>query len=212
MPHYNLSNFVVHTHPYKYVVVSNVIEFPKTEVFKETDAIWHRHKEEHVENENYSKLELKTAGGMCGHLMDLMCGEKLNQFLQDRFPEMGQLTADPSFDGGGLTISPIGKFLRYHADFPYSNSTNKYRVLNALLYLSRPEIAGGELHLLDPESGTVEARIAPTFGTLAIFPTSSQTPHGVSRIFNSPRVSINSYFYAEKPLDDRVQPSKTEWL
>ena len=123
---------------------------------------------------------------------------------------MGLSSADLSFDGDGLIIFLAGKFLRYRADALYSNSANKYLVLKVPLYLSRPKIMAGELHLLDPESETVEARIGPTFRTMAIFPTTSRTSHCFSSTFNSPRVSINSYFYAEKPLDDRIKRFKTE--
>ena len=109
-------------------------------------------------------------------------------------------------------MTGVGKYLRYHFDFPYSNVAKKYRVVNALVYLSDPKIEGGELHLLDPETGTVEARVEPKFGTLALFATSDGSPHGVSKIYKHPRISINSYFYADKPLDNRIEPGKTTWL
>ena len=140
-----------------------------------------------------------------------MSSQKLADICANHL-NLDRLEPDPEYDGGGLTITGTGKFLRYHYDFPYSNVAKKYRVVNALLYLSDPEIKGGELHLLDPKTGTVEATVLPKFGTLAIFPTSGQTPHGVSKIYNHPRISINSYFYADKPLDNRLDPSKTVWI
>jgi Rps23 Pro-64 3,4-dihydroxylase Tpa1-like proline 4-hydroxylase len=148
---------------------------------------------------------------MIGELLTGMQGEKILSFCKKIF-HFEELYGDPNFDGGGLTITNKGGFLRYHADFPYSNLANRYRVINAILYLSTRDIQGGNLHLIDYDSGTVEASIQPKFGTIAIFPTSKYTQHGVSRILEGTRVGINAYFYANAPLDDRVDPSKTLWM
>lgn len=163
------------------------------------------------ENENFQKIEIREASGLVGHLLEFMCSPAVVDICARAF-DLDGLHPDPGFDGGGLTVTEEGGFLRYHNDFPYSNSAARYRVVNALLYLSSPDIEGGELHLLDPHSKTVEARIKPTFGTFLAFPTSKDTPHGFSRIRRGRRVSVNSYLYRDKPLDDRFQPSRTEWL
>jgi hypothetical protein len=71
---------------------------------------------------------------------------------------------------------------------------------------------GGDLHLLDSSTKTVEASIQPLWGRILAFPTSRSTPHGFSIIKNGRRIGVNAYFYADSPLDDRFTPSKTEWL
>lgn len=199
-------------HPFRHVVLTDCIVSERQEIWREIKELSNKCKDKHVENENFSKLEIKEAPGQIGEILKCMCSEKLTKVCKRFFPEFEDLSPDPTFDGGGFTRSPIGKFLRYHADFPYSNSAKKYRVVNALLYLNEPEMRGGHLHLLDPESGTVEAQINPEFGKIVVFATSKFTPHGFSRIFEKPRYSVNSYFYSDKPADDRIQPGKTEWI
>ena len=50
------------------------------------------------------------------------------------------------------------------------------------------------------------------FGLFVAFPTSKNTPHGFSRIKKGKRIGINSYFYSDSPLDERTEPSKTDWI
>lgn len=201
----------VYDHPFKHVIYRDVIKTSFDELSASIDDVAEKNSFRLKQNENFHKIEVKSASGRLQQLLDFMASDDLAALCAQHF-NIPNLEADPSFDGGGLTITGVGKYLRYHYDFPYSNSAKGYRVVNALLYLSNPKIKGGNLHLLDPGSGTVEASIEPFFGTLAIFATSGKTPHGVSRIFGYPRVSINSYFYAQAPLDERYEPSKTEWI
>lgn len=162
-------------------------------------------------NDNFQKTEVRNCPGLLGMLMAYMQSTQIMELCERAF-STEKLMPDPGFDGGGLTITSAGGYLRYHHDFPYSNSAKAYRVVNALLYLNKSNLIGGDLHLIDPSSRTVEKIISPSFGLFVAFPTSKNTPHGFSRIKSGDRVSINSYFYSELPLDDRVQPCKTEWL
>lgn len=118
--------------------------------------------------------------------------------------------ADESLDGGGLTLTPSGHGLRYHVDFPFSNSARGFRVANLIVYLSNCD--GGRFQLLDPGYKTVEAEIVPEATKFCLFPTSEHTPHGHSMVRSGQRLSFNLYFYAERPLDNRFQPAKTEWI
>jgi len=207
----NLKNPLVKEEPFRHIIFQNCIPLDQKAVTAEAMAVLDAAKKTKAESSNYSKIEVKHADGICGQLLDAMCGEELGKLCSKYFTLPG-LTPDPEYDGGGLTMTAPGKFLRYHYDFPFSSVAKKYRVVNALLYLSDPAIEGGELHLLDADSGTVEATVSPKFGTLAIFATSDKSPHGVSKIRRHPRISINSYFYLNQPLDNRVEPSKTTWL
>ncbi len=206
----NLSNWEAFTRPFPYVVIKNTISIDSEKFKYEVDEILSGSVNIKTDN-NFQKIEIKKAGGIIGELLSEMQSNQLLDFASQKF-SLGNISSDISYDGGGFTITKQGGFLRYHADFPYSNNVQKYRVLNALMYLCDDDFEGGELHLIDPYSGTVEARITPKFGTIAIFPTSKYTPHGVSRIIKGNRISINSYFYDSKPLDDRLTPSKTMWL
>ena len=197
--------------PFKHIVYKDCIEGNQEDITSAAIKLGEEKKKSLVENDNYSKIEIKQSDGPLKDLFAFMSSQELADICSKHL-DLRKLEPDPEYDGGGLTITGIGKFLRYHYDFPYSNVAKKYRVVNALLYLSNPKIKGGELHLLDPKTGTVEASVSPKFGTLAIFSTSDQTPHGVSKIYKHPRISINSYFYSDKPLDERIEPSKTVWL
>lgn len=206
----NLENWKKFTRPFPYVVIENAISIDLDKFKDEVSSILSSHVNGR-NNENFQKIEIKKADGIIGELLSEMLSNQLLNFASHNF-SLDSISSDFSYDGGGFTITKQGGFLRYHADFPYSSNIGKYRVLNALLYLCDDDFEGGELHLIDPFSGTVEARITPKFGTIAIFPTSKYTPHGVSRIIKGNRLSINSYFYDSKPLDDRLTPSKTLWL
>jgi Rps23 Pro-64 3,4-dihydroxylase Tpa1-like proline 4-hydroxylase len=206
----NLTNFEVFSRPYQYIVIKNAIRIDTGTFINEVNQILASSVNAR-NNDNFQKTEVKSAEGVIGQLLSEMQSSQLLNFSREKF-SLNNISGDLSYDGGGFTVTPQGGFLRYHADFPYSSSVGKYRVLNALMYLCDDSFEGGELHLIDPISGTVEARITPKFGTIAIFPTSKYTPHGVSRIIKGNRLSINSYFYDSKPLDDRLTPSKTMWL
>jgi hypothetical protein len=131
-------------------------------------------------------------------------------------PEINVLP-DFSYDGGGYVISPPGSFLGYHADFNFSSKANMYRVLNVLLYMNSEYSAsdGGELHLLDVNSKTVEKRVSPKLGTLLAFFTDDTSFHGVSKNnLNFYRKSFNLYYYCSTPIspNQASDPHRTIWI
>jgi hypothetical protein len=162
-------------------------------------------------NSNFQKKELRKASGHLGDILKYVCSQELLELCQREFG-LSELKPDESFDGGGITVTSAPGFLRYHVDFPFSSVANAYRIVNVLLYLNDEDLCGGDLHLLDPISKTVEKIIKPEFGLLVAFMTSKNTPHGFSKIENGIRISVNSYFYHAAPLDDRWEPTKTGWL
>lgn len=207
---FNLDHKENFNYPYPHTIFENVLDFGFDNCLKALEEINFSKVKENA-NSNYQKIELKSVEGLFGKLLDFMSSTQLSDALAGIY-QFDDLTPDPAFDGGGLTLTREGGFLRYHADFPFSNETKKYRVLNAILYLCDPNIKGGNLHLLHYESGTVERVVEPNFGRLIVFPTSKYTPHGFSKIIQRDRVSINSYFYSNKPIDDRIEPTKTHWF
>jgi hypothetical protein len=207
---FNLNNFSNHQYPFSHSIFENVLNIKFEVILNELMKI---QDEDFVfsKNSNFQKKELRACSGIFGQMMNELNSETFLDKLKNIY-SFTNLTFDRSFDGGGLTITQEGGYLRYHADFPYSNATQKFRVLNAILYLSNSSINGGELQLLDYESGTVAASIKPTFGRLVVFPTSKYTIHGFNKVINQDRISINAYYYDDSPIDDRNQPSKTIWF
>jgi hypothetical protein len=184
--------------------------------FTDLEALYssiRNYKQEYRDNQNFQKIEIKSP-------LNLPQGKPIFEFvtseetvnLANGFLGRSDLILDRRFDGGGLTATFTDGFLRYHHDFPFSSIVNKYRVLNLIMYFSTPDIDGGDLHLLDPVSQTVEYSFSPHAFKFIMFPTSKWTPHGFSRIRNGCRISFNAYFYADLPLDDRFVATKTNWL
>jgi len=144
--------------------------------------------------------------------------EFLNQLrISFQVPSDLELYPDLSYDGGGYVVSPPGTFLGYHADFNFSSLANMYRSINILFYLNEnytPD-QGGELHLLDLESKTVEKRVLPKANTILGFKTDDVSFHGVSKnASNFFRRSFNLYFYTKSPISDNqsLDPHKTIWV
>ena len=156
-------------------------------------------------------LEKANIGG----IRDIFTSQKVADAIQTKFSIPHKLSADPTFDGGGLTLSPPESFLRYHGDFNWSSKAEKYRYVNAILYLNASwnGTHGGYLHLIDNNTETVEKIVAPLFNRCAIFITSKETPHGVSINKNGfYRLSLNSYFYSDQPPKmNQTVPHKTLW-
>jgi Rps23 Pro-64 3,4-dihydroxylase Tpa1-like proline 4-hydroxylase len=127
------------------------------------------------------------------------------------------ITPDASYDGGGYVVSPPGSFLGYHADFNFSSKASKYRVINNLFYMNPnyTDNLGGQLHLLDSNSKTVEKFVAPSQNTILGFFTDDTSFHGVSlNKENFFRRSFNLYYCYDKPISSNqaVQPHRTIWM
>ena len=151
--------------------------------------------------------------------IEALYSDQFLRLLKDKFqiPADLELFPDWAFDGGGYVVSPQQAFLSYHADFNFSSQVGMYRVLNVLFYMndSYVENQGGELHLLDSVSKTVEKRVLPKLNTLIAFKTDDISLHGVSRNSGSfNRRSFNIYYYAKSPvsINQSSVPHKTLWV
>ena len=88
---------------------------------------------------------------------------------------------------------------------------------NILIYLNQDNSSdfGGQLHLLDADSNTVEKIVSPKFGTMLGFYTDDKSFHGVSKNKNGFfRRSLNLYYYSETPISPNQsnEPHKTIWV
>jgi Rps23 Pro-64 3,4-dihydroxylase Tpa1-like proline 4-hydroxylase len=204
--------------PFPHMIIDNFLPIDNPETFYQQIVDANGAKEKYLmDNINGAK---KTFGDIFvsepqKHIAEVFGSDKVARMLADKFNYQAPVYADPTFDHAGLTISPPNSFLRYHADFNFSGELNRYRVLNAIFYANYNynNNDGGCLHLLDGDSGTVEATVNPVFNRCVVFLTSKNTPHGVSRNSSEfTRISFNCYFYADQPLSlEQLQPHRTIW-
>jgi Rps23 Pro-64 3,4-dihydroxylase Tpa1-like proline 4-hydroxylase len=152
-------------------------------------------------------------------LLNVLSDNEFIESLKEKFNinKNIKIYPDLTYDGGGYVYSPPGSFLGYHADFNFSSKTNKYRVLNILIYMNEDyqDSQGGALHLLDAKSKTVEKIVSPIANRLLAFSTDDTSFHGVSLNHDSFfRRSFNLYFYSDTPisLNQSSEPHKTIWL
>ena len=219
-------NFVdaeVKSYPFSHFVVKNYLnEQNLKNVFIDLSALEQTTPTSVFKSNFGEKREWKKFPKELVHLTGLLNYLSSNEFiesLQEKFkiPKDVKLCPDGSYDGGGYVISPPGSFLGYHADFNFSSHAEKYRVLNVLIYMNEGYVReqGGILHLLDPDSKTVEAEVTPEANTMLAFFTDDVSFHGVSRnnrdFF---RKSFNLYYYADRPVspNQELDPHKTIWL
>jgi 2OG-Fe(II) oxygenase superfamily len=163
--------------------------------------------------------EFPTEYKFTNQLLGFFGGKEFINELKIKFdvPSELEMFPDPTYDGGGFVISPPGSFLTYHADFNFSSATNMYRSINILFYLNEnyDTNQGGELHLLDTESKTVEKSVSPRANTILGFRTDDVSFHGVSKNGkNFFRKSFNLYYYTKFPIsgNQSLDPHKTIWV
>ena len=210
----------VNSYPYDHVIIDDFLDIDDYKsCYQNLLNVQTRKENQLYDNaRNGSKRQYNSAEGNVDFqkVLDAFSNQELANIIADKFNYDEPLYPDPTFEGGGLTFSPPGTFLRYHADFNYSSNTERYRVINAILYLNYDyqTANGGHLHLIDPKSNTVEGVVEPRFNRCVMFKTNKNTPHGVNRNNDGfTRVSFNCYFYSNKPLlQDEVKPHRTLWV
>ena len=213
----NISNY-----PFKHLLIENFLESNEIEnlqkdlVQLERVSEPRRYVSDHGDKREWKSFseDLKNLNGF----LNFLASPEFIDCLKRTFslPLETTIYPDPTYDGGGYVISPPGAFLRYHADFNYSSKAEKYRVINVLFYLNEnyQDSFGGELHLLDAETKTVEKRVQPRSNVLLGFLTDDVSFHGVSIIREQSRRSFNIYYYADQPISDdqTLTPHKTIWV
>lgn len=210
----------VNSYPYDHVIIDDFLDIDDYKsCYQNLLNVQTRKENQLYDNaRNGSKRQYNSAEGNVDFqkVLDAFSNQELADIIANKFNYDEPLYPDPTFEGGGLTFSPPGTFLRYHADFNYSSNAERYRVINAILYLNYDyqTANGGHLHLIDPKSNTVEGVVEPVFNRCVMFKTNKNTPHGVNRNNDDfTRVSFNCYFYSDKPLlQDEVEPHRTLWV
>lgn len=211
-------------YPFSHILVENFLPLDFLAGLKDDIKKFEETKPTNIfESDFGSKREWKNfseAGSNLSQWINFANSEKFIESLANKFEIISngeKISPDLSFDGGGYVISPPGSFLGYHADFNFSSNVNEYRILNVLFYLNEEYSvsSGGQLHLLDSDSKTVEKIVNPAMNTMLAFLTDDISFHGVTK--NRPnfhRRSFNFYYYSSKPLSENqsADPHKTLWL
>lgn len=172
-------------------------EFPDLSAVKKNVQKFDNHNERKLAGIGESLL-----GDSAKQLIHFLNSEPVLQFLQELTGIKETLLPDPYLFGGGYHEIKPGGVLKIHADFNKHNRTNLDRRLNLLVYLNKDwqESYGGHFELWDKTMTHAEARILPTFNTVAIFSTTDFSYHGHPNALTCPpdrsRKSIALYYYS----------------
>jgi Rps23 Pro-64 3,4-dihydroxylase Tpa1-like proline 4-hydroxylase len=118
---------------------------------------------------------------------------------------INDLVADPSFFGAGLHEMYRGGWLDIHADYTKHPTLPLIRRVNLLIYLNRDwdPTWGGGIELWNPKKQDNKIGYAPYFNRSLIFPTTSETLHGVPQKLSCPqecsRKLISIYYWSPAP-------------
>jgi 2OG-Fe(II) oxygenase superfamily len=219
----SLQKVEVNRYPFAHFIVKNFLnEIELDKVLTDLEVLEESSPTSIFKSNFGEKKEWKKFSGDLVHLsgfLEYLSSADFIESLQEKFniPKEIKLYPDSTYDGGGYVISPPGSYLGYHADFNFSSQAEKYRVLNVLVYMNKDyqHKNGGVLHLLDPDSKTVEAEVLPEANTLLAFFTDDISFHGVSKNKQDfYRRSFNLYYYADQPISPNqgFDPHKTIWL
>jgi Rps23 Pro-64 3,4-dihydroxylase Tpa1-like proline 4-hydroxylase len=116
------------------------------------------------------------------------------------------LVGDPLFHGAGLHEMYRDGWLEMHADYTRHYSLPLIRRFNILIYLNQDWDVnwGGELVMQDARNSSSKASYAPFFNRTIIFPTTSQTFHGVPNLISCPvnrsRKLLSIYYWTPVPM------------
>jgi Rps23 Pro-64 3,4-dihydroxylase Tpa1-like proline 4-hydroxylase len=211
------------TYPFDHLVIENFLESAYlNELFQDLTRVEKSTPDKLFDSPHGTKKEWRNFLELDSPLFKWMLFLRSPDFI-DALRKIFNISADIeifpdlTYDGGGYVISPPNAFLSYHADFNFSSNIDKYRSLNVLFYMNQnyKESFGGQLHLLDSESKTVEGKVEPRANTLLAFRTDDESIHGVSRNRdNFHRRSFNIHYYTNKPVSQKQSetPHKTLWL
>ncbi|GAA4157048.1 hypothetical protein GCM10022217_16580 [Chryseobacterium ginsenosidimutans] len=144
----------------------------------------------------------KSFGPKTRELMYFLNSEPFLNFVNKLTGIEEVLYGDPYFSGGGLHEIKKGGLLKVHADFNKNPINGLDRRVNILVYLNKDwkEEYGGHFELWNDDLTKCETKIAPTFNTLAMFSTTSNSYHGHPDPLNCPedrsRKSLALYYYS----------------
>lgn len=127
----------------------------------------------------------------------------------------GELYADASLYGSGISQMAEGDFLLPHLDNSHDGDGKLYRVLNALYYITPgwPADGGGNLELWD-KSMKQRVEIHAKFNRLVMMETHTESVHSVSKVTvpGGVRACISNYYFSAIPADGKEHVHKTTFF
>jgi len=128
---------------------------------------------------------------------------------------MDDLHADASLYGSGISQMLEGDFLLPHLDNSHDGDGKRYRVLNALYYITPewPEQVGGNLELWD-KSMKERKEIHAKFNRLIMMETHTESVHSVSKVIQpgGMRACISNYYFSAEPANHKQHIHKTTFF
>jgi Rps23 Pro-64 3,4-dihydroxylase Tpa1-like proline 4-hydroxylase len=144
-------------------------------------------------------------------VFDLFSSPEIVNFIEE-VTGIKELEVDTSFMGGGIHRTKRDGRLAIHADFNIHPVSNKYRRINALLYLNsewKPEF-NGELELWSKDMKKCVEKIPPLFNRLVIFRITDDAYHGHPETWKAPleypRMSFAFYYYTQDRPEEEKAP------
>lgn len=169
-------------------------------------------------NANEVKMANNKVHEMPDKLRDFMYYMNSRPMLEflSKLTGIPNLISDPLFIGGGCHEILPGGLLKIHADFNTHPSYGLDRRLNVLVYLNKDweESYGGHFELWDTEMKACRVKVLPTFNTMAMFSTTSNSYHGHPDPLTCPegrsRRSLAFYYYTNGRPSNEIDPEKGE--
>ena len=159
-------------------------------------------------NERYQKLkrgfsDYSKMPSTVKEIIDFFYSEKFIKILENKF-NLKNILPDWTLQGGGMSQSFNGGYLKVHSDFLHKRKSKHRRVLNLLLYLNTDWKSEwkGALELWDKNMATCKKKIDPIMNNCVIFRTDQGSNHGFPDPIQCPnnvnRKSIALYYYVEE--------------
>ncbi len=204
--------------PYPHLVVDDlfdsevldqiVADFPKSE---ERDwIIWNTEHEFKLTSSGITGLSRLTQI----FFLWLNSSEFIDQLKQ--IVGIDELVPDPLFFGAGLHEMFQGGWLDIHADYTQHPKMPLQRRINLLIYLNRdwnPDWGGG-IQLQDQTNYKNQVSYPPNFNRTVIFPTTSETLHGVPNRLSCPTEfsrKLISVYYWSPSSDSKEEATPLIW-
>lgn len=121
----------------------------------------------------------------------------------ERITGLEGLEPDPELYAGGISVMTKDQFLNPHIDNSHDKDRRRWRVLNALFYLT-PQWGdgdGGHLELWPEGPGAAPVTLHSRFNRLVVMATHDDSWHSVSPVRGlRPRCCVSNYYFRRAPV------------
>jgi len=123
----------------------------------------------------------------------------------ERITGLDRLEGDPELYAGGISVMVKNHFLNPHIDNSHDKDRSRWRVLNALFYVTPQwgDEDGGHLELWPDGPGAQPVTLHSRFNRLVVMATHAQSWHSVSPVLAPrPRCCVSNYYFRRAPVRD----------